>query len=128
MEKIVLPKEVAQKFCEKYNCGDWSALEYLRAENTWSALKYLRAENNNGKLLDWETECLLYAVCSMNTILNDYSWSNSLDSYDSEVRPAFSESWINDLENKYIESRNKLINRFSNIGFNEESGELEYKS
>lgn len=115
MEKIVLPKEVAQKFCENYNGGDWSALEYLRAEN------------NENKLLDWETECLLYAVCSMNTILNDYFWERSLDSYDSEVRPTFSESWINDLEIKYFESRKKLISRFSNIGYNEESGELEIK-
>ena len=113
MEKIVLPKEEAQKFCDYYNGGDWAGLDYLRSES------------NITKLLDWDTYDLLYAVCSMNAILNDYLWVSSLDSHNVEARPAFSEDWLYDFEDKYIESKKKLISRFSNISYNEKTGELE---
>ena len=115
MEKIKLEENVAKEFCENYNGGDWSALSYLMEEN------------NKNHLLDWETECLLYTVCSMNTILNDYAWEHSLDSFNEEATPNFDVEWLNDLEDKYFDSKRKLIARFSNIGWNENTGDLEYK-
>lgn len=115
MEKIKLEEKVAKEFCENYNGGDWSALSYLMEEN------------NKNNLLDWETECLLYTVCSMNTILNDYAWEHSLDSFNKEATPNFDVEWLNDLEDKYFDSKQKLIARFSNIGWNENTGDLEYK-
>ncbi len=115
MEKIVLSKEVAQNFCVFYNSGDLEGLCVLKEENLKKCF------------LDWDTECLLETVISMNNILNDYFWVNSLNDFNEEARPNFDVEWLNDLEDKYFDSKRKLIARFSNIGWNENTGDLEYK-
>ena len=115
MEKIVLPNEVAQDFCVFYNSGDLEGLCVLKEANLKKCF------------LDWDTECLLEAVISMNNILNDYFWVNSLNDFNEETRPTFDSNWLSDLEDRYFNSKQKLIARFSNIGFNEDSGELEIK-
>ncbi len=115
MEKIVLSKEVAQNFCVFYNSGDLEGLCVLKEANLKKCF------------LDWDTECLLETVISMNNILNDYFWVNSLNDFNEEARPNFDVEWLNDLEDKYFDSKRKLIARFSNIGWNENTGDLEYK-
>lgn len=115
MKKIKLEENVAKEFCENYNGGDLGGLEVLKTANL------------KKNFLDWDTECLLYTVISMNSILNDYFWVNSLDSFDKEARPNFDSNWLMDLEDRYFNSKRTLVARFSNIGYNEKSGELEYK-
>lgn len=115
MEKIKLEENIAKEFCENYNGGDLGGLSVLKTANLKKCF------------LDWDTECLLDTVISMNNILNDYFWANSLDYFNEEARPNFDVNWLIDLEDRYFDSKRKLIARFSNIGYNEKSGELEYK-
>jgi hypothetical protein len=105
MKKLALPKEVAEKFIEGYEMGDYEAFDYLRREN------------NEKGILDYDRECLLYALISMNTILNDYCWENIIKDFDKDLRPDFNEKWVLDLENKYSNSKETFINSFSNITF-----------
>jgi hypothetical protein len=115
VKKIRLEKSVAEQFCEKYNNGDMSGLEALREANLEKCF------------LDPKTEDLLYATISMNVILNDYWWFNSIDETEEEVKPSFDNSFLRDLEDRYFKSKETLINRFSNIKFNEKTGELEIR-
>ena len=110
MEKLTLPKEVAEKFVDLYEMSDEEAFDYLKREN------------NEKKLLDYDRECLLYALISMNIILADYCWYNSLKDFEKELRPDFNEKWLVDLEDKYYNTKEKFLNCFSNIRFASEFG------
>ena len=107
-----MPNDVAVNFCDKMSCGDYMALEFLKDSN------------KTKRFLDWDTECLLYFLISLNTILEDYFWLNSIELIDDEVRPPINNNWLTNLEDVYNKSKIKLINRFSNIKFNN-NGELE---
>lgn len=115
MEKIELEENVAKEFCENYNGGDLGGLCVLKKANSKKCF------------LDWDTECLLDTIISMNSILSDYFWLDSLNDFNEEARPDFDVNWLSDLEDKYFNSKQKLIARFSNIGYDEKTGELEYK-
>ena len=110
MEKIELPLKVAKTFCSEYqNIGEYDAFEYLRKANLAQ------------EFLDWDRECLLYSLIAMNTILNDYCWEGSLDEIDKDLRPAFDEAWIADLESKYADTKKTFLDSFSNLNFEEDT-------